>query len=77
MLNFRPGVDDDPADFMMLVKLNAPFDDRSKMIAVLQELQKVQSEKMNPERSFATTRAPDPMSDRSRKKGGSWPPTTS
>lgn len=53
MYNPRPGVDDDPADFMLLVKLNAPFDDRKKMINVLKEIQRVQDDKMNPLRTFA------------------------
>jgi hypothetical protein len=44
---------------MMLVKLNAPFDDQDKMVAVLRELQKVQSEKMDPERSFSVSHDPD------------------
>ena len=44
MHNPRPGVDDNPADFLFLVKLNAPFDDRKKMIAVLQAIQAVQAE---------------------------------
>ena len=59
MPNVRRGVDDDPADFMMLAKLNLPFDDRHRAIAVLQALQKVQAEKIDPSRVFAMTRNPD------------------
>ena len=59
MPNIRPGIDDDPADFMLLAKLNLPFDDRQRAIAVLQELQKVQVEKVDPARIFAMTRDPD------------------
>lgn len=59
MHNPRPGVDDNPADFMFLVKLNAPFDDRKKMIAVLQAIQAVQDEKMDPLRTFSHVHLPD------------------
>ena len=59
MPNVRREVDDDPADFMMLAKLNLPFDDRRRAIAVLQALQNVQAEKIDPSRVFAVTRDPD------------------
>jgi deferrochelatase/peroxidase EfeB len=59
MNNVRPGVDDNPADFMMLVKVNMPFDDRDKLIGALKALQAVQDEKMAPDRTFATIRLPD------------------
>lgn len=59
MHNPRPGVDDNPADFMFLVKLNAPFDDRRKMISVLRDIQSVQDEKMDPLRTFSHVRLPD------------------
>jgi deferrochelatase/peroxidase EfeB len=59
MYNVRPGVDDNPADFMMLVKINVPFDDRDKLIGVLKGLQAVQNEKMAPARTFATITLPD------------------
>ena len=59
MSNLRPGIDDDPADFMFLVKLNVPFDDRAKMIATLKALQAVQDEMMNPARTFSAARLPD------------------
>ena len=59
MYNPRPGVDDNPADFLLLVKLNAPFDDRKKIIAVLKAIQAVQDDKMNPLRTFAHKHAPD------------------
>ena len=59
MSNLRPGIDDDPADFMFFVKLNVPFDDRAKMIATLKALQTVQDEMMNPARTFSAARLPD------------------
>lgn len=59
MFNVRPGVDDNPADFMMLVKLNVPFDDRDKIVGVLKALQAVQDEKMAPDRTFSHVRLPD------------------
>lgn len=59
MSNFRRGVDDNPADYMYLVKVNAPFDDRAKMISVLRGLQAVQNEKMDPARTFSSVRLPD------------------
>src|SRR5579859_3530437 len=59
MPNFRPGVDDNPSDFLILVKLNVPFDDRQKMIAVLKAIQAVQKEKMDPVRTFANVHLPD------------------
>src|SRR5690242_12404583 len=59
MYNIRAGVDDNPADFMLLVKLNAPFDDRAKIIATLKDLQAVQNEKMAPDRTFGRARTPE------------------
>jgi deferrochelatase/peroxidase EfeB len=59
MSNIRRGVDDNPADYMFLVKVNVPFDDRDKIIATLKALQAVQDEKMDPERTFATRRLAD------------------
>jgi Dyp-type peroxidase family len=59
MYNVRPGVDDNPADFMLLVKVNAPFDDRDKIVAALKDLQAVQNEKMDPARTFAYVRTPE------------------
>ena len=59
MPNFRPGVDDNPSDFLLLIKLNVPFDDRQKMITVLKAIQAVQIEKMDPIRSFAHVHLPD------------------
>ena len=58
-MNSRPGIDDNPADFMYLVKLNAPFDDRAMMIGVLKGLQAVQDEKMDPARTFSSRRLAD------------------
>ena len=37
MSNIRPGVDDNPADYLYLVKVNVPFDDQTKLIAVFKE----------------------------------------
>jgi Dyp-type peroxidase family len=59
MYNVRAGVDDNPADFMLLVKVNAPFDDRAKIIATLKDLQAVQNEKMAPDRTFGRARTPE------------------
>ncbi|HKF62948.1 MAG TPA: hypothetical protein VKB42_16405 [Dongiaceae bacterium] len=59
MSNLRPGIDDDPTDFMFFVKLNVPFDDRAKIVAALKALQAVQEEMMNPARTFSSARLPD------------------
>src|SRR5215831_12326026 len=59
MSNMRPGVDDNPADYMYLVRVNVPFGDRDKMIRVLEGLQAVQNDKMNPARTFSSARLPD------------------
>jgi Dyp-type peroxidase family len=59
MSNIRPGIDNNPADYLFLVKLNAPFDDRKKMISTLRALQAVQDEKMDPARIFSSSRLPD------------------
>lgn len=59
MSNIRRGVDDNPADYLFLIKLNVPFNDRNKIIAVLKGLQAVADEKMAPERTFGTRRLPD------------------
>jgi len=59
MSNFRPGVDDNPADYMFFVKVNVPFDDRAKMISVLRGLQAVQNEKMDPALTFSYKHLPD------------------
>jgi deferrochelatase/peroxidase EfeB len=52
-------VDDNPADYLYLVKVNAPFDDRAKIIAVLKAVQAVQNEKLNPARTFSSEKMPD------------------
>jgi deferrochelatase/peroxidase EfeB len=57
--NIRRGVDDNPGDYLFLVKLNVPFDDRKKIIAVLKGLQAVIDEKIAPQRSFGSRRQPD------------------
>jgi len=57
--NLRRGVDDNPADYLYLVKVNAPFDDRDKIVAVLQAVQALQNEKLNPGRTFSLERIPD------------------
>jgi Dyp-type peroxidase family len=59
MSNIRPGIDDNPADYLYLVKVNVPFDDRDKMIRVLKAIQAVQDEKMDPARTFSAHRLPD------------------
>jgi deferrochelatase/peroxidase EfeB len=58
MPNFRPGVDDNPADYMYLVKVNIPFDDRAKVIAVLEAVQAVQADKLSPTREFSSKALP-------------------
>jgi deferrochelatase/peroxidase EfeB len=57
--NPRRGIDDNPADYLFLVKVNVPFDDRDKMIAVLKAVQQVQEEKLDPKRTFSEHRLPD------------------
>jgi deferrochelatase/peroxidase EfeB len=59
MSNIRRGVDDNPADYLFLLKLNVPFNDRNKIVAVLKGLQTVADEMMAPERTFGTRRLPD------------------
>jgi|SRR5580704_1858776 deferrochelatase/peroxidase EfeB len=57
-MNLRPGIDDNPADFMYLVRVNAPFDDREKMIAALRALQAVLDEKLAADRTFSLHQTP-------------------
>jgi len=57
--NLRKGVDDNPADYLYLIKVNASFDDRDKMIGALKAVQALQDEKINPARTFASVRQPD------------------
>jgi len=49
-MNLRPGIDTPPPKHLILVKLNAPFDDREKMIAALKAIEEVQREACDPER---------------------------
>lgn len=59
MYNRRPGIDDDAADFMMLVKLNVQHDDREKLIDVLKKIQAVQDDKTDPKRTYGYVRERD------------------
>ncbi len=59
MTNIRRGIDDNPADYLYLVRLNVPFDDREKIIATFKALQAVGDEKMAPGRAFGAHRLPD------------------
>jgi Dyp-type peroxidase family len=50
-MNLRPGIDTKATDFFLLAKINVPFDDRNKLIAVLKAIEAVRHEKMDPVRS--------------------------
>jgi len=41
-MNLRPGIDTPPPKHLILVKLNVPFDDRDRMIEVLEKIAEVQ-----------------------------------
>ena len=51
-MNLRPGIDTPPPANFLLAKLNVPFDDRTKMIQVLEDLEAVQREAVDPDREF-------------------------
>jgi len=59
MSNLRPGIDDNAADYVFLVKLNVPFDDRDNIVSVLTGLQAVENEKMDSDRTFSSRKLPD------------------
>src|SRR5687767_10911441 len=47
LMNLRPGIDTPLVDFMLLIKLNIPFDDRETVLAALRALEEVAREKMD------------------------------
>ncbi len=49
-MNLRPGIDTPPPKHFVLAKLNAPFDDRKRMIAALQAIEAVQRDAINEQR---------------------------
>ncbi len=59
MYNRRPGIDDDPADFMMVVKLNVKHNSQGKLIEFLKKIQAVQNDKMDLKRTYGYDREKD------------------
>ena len=55
----RPGIDTDQPDFMLYIKLNLPFNDRKRAMAVLKAIGDVDREKTNPERAHGLFYNPD------------------
>src|SRR4051794_15698237 len=65
-MNLRPGVDTHPTDFMLLAKLDIPSDDRAAAVGVLQALEAVRAEKLDPARTHGTERNADGSPGRPR-----------
>jgi deferrochelatase/peroxidase EfeB len=51
-MNLRPGIDTPPTANFLLAKLNIPFDDQSKVVQMLTELDAVRREAVDPDRQF-------------------------
>jgi deferrochelatase/peroxidase EfeB len=65
-MNLRQGVDTHPTDFVLLAKLNIPSDDREAAVGVLQALEAVRAEKLDPSRIHGTERSADGSPGRPR-----------
>lgn len=52
MSNLRHGIDDEPADEMLFVRLDFPHDDRARAITALRDLERVRTAALHPERLF-------------------------
>lgn len=55
-MNLRPGVDTHPPDFLMLVKINLPFEERDRAVAFLKAVEEVAREKLAPSRTHGVFR---------------------
>ncbi|MBV9084847.1 MAG: Dyp-type peroxidase [Acidobacteriaceae bacterium] len=62
-MNLRAGIDTHDPDFHLIVKLNLPFDDRDRAIAVLRAIEGSAREKLDPSRCFGIERVSDQPDD--------------